>query len=152
MKECQKCSLLRDSAEYKKTSALPHACILCNREHQKKVYSRNKAYHKKYYHQNKSKIISKNRERHKIKSRQLIILYLKKKSESGCAKCGFSDGRALDYHHVDPKTKDGSVSEMIGWAYSIEKIDAEIEKCIVLCSNCHRIEHFIETSEKLKSD
>jgi len=35
------------------------------------------------------------------------------------------------------------VSNLIGGRYSIDRIKKEIKKCDVLCSNCHREEHFI---------
>ena len=31
---------------------------------------------------------------------------------------------------------------MISFGYSKDRIEAEIEKCIVLCANCHRKEHY----------
>ena len=65
------------------------------------------------------------------------------KTESGCVHCGnnFSDNpQVLDFHHVDPKTK--NVSYFFRTSYNqFNKVLKEIKKCIVLCANCHRIEH-----------
>jgi hypothetical protein len=56
-----------------------------------------------------------------------------------CQKCnGVFDLAVYDFHHIGQK--DGSPSNMIGNA-SIQKIAEEIEKCVLLCANCHRIEH-----------
>lgn len=43
--------------------------------------------------------------------------------------------RSLDFHHKDPNTKEFSIGKegCIGW----EKVKKEIDKCILVCSNCH---------------
>lgn len=56
-----------------------------------------------------------------------------------CVRCGFSDARALEFHHKDGDTKLASVGQM--YTYSEEKIKQEIAKCDVICANCHTIEH-----------
>jgi len=60
-----------------------------------------------------------------------------------CARCGFDDSRALEFHHKDPADKKFKISEK-AWSYSWDRVLAEVEKCDVLCSNCHRIEHFTD--------
>lgn len=57
-----------------------------------------------------------------------------------CRLCRESEPACLDLHHLDPSTKDMTVSEALR-AYSIERVWKEIEKCVVLCSNCHRKFH-----------
>jgi predicted HNH restriction endonuclease len=44
-----------------------------------------------------------------------------------------------DFHHIDPSIKEEGIGTLInkGW----KRLEAELKKCIVLCSNCHRIEH-----------
>lgn len=74
------------------------------------------------------------------KYKDLIISY---KKESKCSKCGNNDYRVLEFHHRDGKEKDFAIS----WAFNnigIEKTRKEIEKCVILCSNCHRIMHWQE--------
>ena len=56
-----------------------------------------------------------------------------------CAHCGENDYRCLDFHHIDPSTKSFSIGNQE--ARSFQSILKEIQKCIVLCSNCHRKEH-----------
>ena len=47
----------------------------------------------------------------------------------------------LEFHHVDKKTKSGEISGMIdNIKCSLDELKAEINKCIILCSNCHKIE------------
>ena len=43
----------------------------------------------------------------------------------------------MEFDHRDPATKVRSVTQMIGNA-SIDRILAEVDKCDVVCSNCHR--------------
>ncbi len=47
---------------------------------------------------------------------------------------------ALEFHHKDPSKKDFTFSKRKSHAWS-EKIIAELNKCLLLCSNCHREEH-----------
>lgn len=58
-----------------------------------------------------------------------------------CERCGFSDYRALQFHHQDRGDKEFNVSDMVRQGWSIAAIEREISKCIVLCANCHQIEH-----------
>lgn len=60
-----------------------------------------------------------------------------------CENCGFDDYRALEFHHVT-NTKDFNISDAIRSRLSFNKILTEIEKCQVLCANCHRIYHYLE--------
>ncbi len=56
-----------------------------------------------------------------------------------CKDCGESNIIVLDFDHVNPKLKKFNVSTMIIHDMSMEKIQKEIDKCEVRCSNCHRI-------------
>jgi len=56
---------------------------------------------------------------------------------NGCAICGYDKCmRALHFHHVIPETKNFSLN-LEGLHYSNERIANELNKCILLCSNCH---------------
>jgi hypothetical protein len=56
-------------------------------------------------------------------------------------KCGYNKYiGALDFHHLDPNKKDFGVSAK-GYTYSWENVKKELDKCIMLCSNCHREVH-----------
>jgi 5-methylcytosine-specific restriction endonuclease McrA len=55
-----------------------------------------------------------------------------------CQICGYVKFQgALDLHHIDPKTKLFAISDK-GYTRSWEKVKAELDKCILLCANCHR--------------
>lgn len=59
-----------------------------------------------------------------------------------CVVCGEKESVCLDFHHTDPNKKDNNVSTMLSEKnVSFKKIMAEVDKCTVLCSNCHRKVH-----------
>ena len=64
----------------------------------------------------------------------------------GCSRCDEDDPVCLDFHHLDGAEKKMSVGKMIAFGYGKDRIEAEIEKCIVLCANCHRKEHYDDPS------
>lgn len=60
-----------------------------------------------------------------------------------CQECGEGHNATLDFHHLNPDTKDFSLSDMKSKDYSGEKMVEEMSKCAVLCANCHRKLHHI---------
>jgi hypothetical protein len=64
-----------------------------------------------------------------------------------CERCGYDKCQAaMDFHHRDPSRKDFSISS--GRTMSWERAVRELDKCILLCSNCHREEHDIIRSKR----
>jgi hypothetical protein len=57
----------------------------------------------------------------------------------GCVICGFSTPIACDFHHIDPASKVTDVTRLV--CCSEKRILAEVAKCVVLCSNHHRMFH-----------
>lgn len=97
-----------------------------------------RAYKRAYYQLHRDKKIRKVRER----KLQLIQWYNNYKSSCKCFFCGQSFPQCLDFHHLDPSTKTYTVGEMARNGCSIKKIQTEIDKCIVVCSNDHRRLHY----------
>jgi hypothetical protein len=63
-----------------------------------------------------------------------------------CNICGYKKClSALDFHHVDPNEKDFTVARK-KLNINNEKMRAELDKCVLLCANCHREEHSRLTS------
>jgi len=60
-----------------------------------------------------------------------------------CAHCGLSTNqyKVYDFHHIDDSNKKYSVSQLIGRLPKWEVLQEELDKCILLCANCHRIHH-----------
>lgn len=83
------------------------------------------------------------------------IKYYKRKEQiteykSGlcCRKCGESRFYLLDFHHLDPNEKDYTISH--NSRIKFENLMKEIDKCIPLCSNCHREFHYLEREKGIK--
>ena len=65
--------------------------------------------------------------------------------ELKCSECGYNKhSSAIDFHHLDPNQKENQVSDLRGSSY--ERIKKEVDKCIMLCANCHRILHWNKTN------
>jgi len=67
-------------------------------------------------------------------------IYALNKLGGKCSKCGSKDIFSLNFHHIEKKEKD--VYRLFTSDAKLEEIDREIEKCIVLCRNCHTLEHY----------
>lgn len=62
------------------------------------------------------------------------------KRKHPCVDCGEDDIVVLQFDHVNGD-KDKEVSIMINKAYSLERIQREIDKCEIRCANCHLRRH-----------
>ena len=58
-----------------------------------------------------------------------------------CEICGYDRCLdALEFHHLNPKEKDFGISKK-GYTISFEKVKKELDKCMLVCANCHREIH-----------
>ena len=73
------------------------------------------------------------------------------KTTLGCAKCGEARFYLLEFHHIDPSEKSDTVARLVHSSCNIEKVQAEIEKCVCLCANCHREYHYLEDNKHISS-
>lgn len=96
-------------------------------------------YNKDYYRKNKDKLQANNKA-YKLKIRKWFKAY---KKTLKCLKCGETHWACLEFHHVK-NNKSRAVSTMASAGYSKDKIMKEINKCQVLCANCHRKVHHKE--------
>ena len=130
-KKCSKCGnefVLEDFPFKNTTKNIRHPiCKTCWKEIRKKSYN-----------QNKQVTLDRNKKNRK-RNRDWYREY---KSKLKCVKCDESHPACLEFHHSDPNIKESNVSMIISETSSIEKIMGEIDKCIVLCSNCHRKYHY----------
>lgn len=75
-------------------------------------------------------------QRRRDKLKQMAVDY----KGGRCQHCGYDRCiQALEFHHIDPTCKDFAISS--GNTVAFEKIKVELDKCILLCANCHREEH-----------
>ena len=65
------------------------------------------------------------------------------KSTLKCARCPETHITCLEFHHLDPSLKEVAIGSVAS-TWSLTRIKKELEKCIVLCANCHRKEHYKE--------
>ena len=71
------------------------------------------------------------------KVRQMAIEYKGGK----CELCGYNTCTdALEFHHKDLSKKDFGISEK-GYTRSWKRVQQELDKCIMVCANCHREVH-----------
>jgi|DEB0MinimDraft_3_1074331.scaffolds.fasta_scaffold229170_1 5-methylcytosine-specific restriction endonuclease McrA len=74
----------------------------------------------------------------------------KHKMEKGCSVCGYNEiPQALEFDHIDRSKKKFGMNK--AWKYKWSTIMEELEKCVVLCSNCHR-KKTIEEKDYLQVD
>jgi hypothetical protein len=130
MKRCTKCDevLPREPEYWHKEQRRPDGftqwCRICMNKK-----------HAEYMHENKDK----NRAYAMQHSRSLAQEVRDLKERSGCADCkSILPHYMLDFDHLDAESKEMSISRMINMRVSRERLYAEIEKCEVVCANCHR--------------
>ncbi|AGR89469.1 HNH endonuclease [Pseudomonas phage PAK_P4] len=86
-----------------------------------------------------------NRMMKRYEQRAKVIVDMKGGS---CYLCGYDKCvAALEFHHMDPSQKDFEISKR--WSMKDERIKAEIDKCVLLCSNCHAEVHYNEARGKI---
>lgn len=132
-KTCSKCQTLKSIEDFrwkdKSKGKRQSQCKSCSAENCKSWYARNAASHK-------TNVIANNRQRVLLNREYVASLKL------ACEQCGEDHPGVLDFHHLDPSTKEGTVSD-IAWS-SLDRLTAEIAKCVCWCSNCHRKHHWEE--------
>lgn len=58
-----------------------------------------------------------------------------------CVDCGIEDHPAIyDFHHLNPDEKEFTIAHKKQYTFN-EEIKKELDKCVLLCSNCHRKRH-----------
>lgn len=137
-KVCPCCQQEKEDIYFNKRAdskdGLSSYCKECNKENLKKHYNSNK----KYY-MDKSRAYAKS-------TYQWFNSY---KETLCCKTCGEKRWWVLDFHHRDSSTKEATIAKMLVTC-SREAILKEIDKCDVLCSNCHRDYHYQERLNKQK--
>lgn len=110
---------------------------------------------KKYRENNREAILAYQREWYKnnserqkqfVRNREAKLLqwFREYKEALCCTICGEDHPACLDFHHRDPNEKEMEISTALSYGWSKERILVEIEKCDILCSNCHRKLHWDE--------
>jgi hypothetical protein len=100
-------------------------CLACKRAYNKTHYSNNK----KYY------VGKAKKARDKLKS---LVWERKLK----CSRCPQDHPATLHFHHKDASKKEFTIAYAVSKGWSRRRVLAEIEKCEVMCANCHYIHHW----------
>lgn len=92
---------------------------------------------RRYHAKNKAKVAERKRKKREERYAMLLDIH-----NNECALCGVSSmpNGFFDFHHTDPTKKEGSVSAMLSSA-NFDRVIEECKKCLMLCPNCHRLEH-----------
>jgi transposase-like protein len=98
-----------------------------------------------------------NYQRHKIerqaancRKRTKLFQYLQQiKAKAMCAYCGENHPATLQFHHRDPSQKEFNIAEFVTRHMgSIDKLQREIDKCDIVCANCHLKYHYYHRRSK----
>ncbi|HEV7424330.1 MAG TPA: hypothetical protein VGO21_04030 [Candidatus Paceibacterota bacterium] len=93
-------------------------------------------------HANRSRCGSCNTKIRRFRAKAAAIKYLGGK----CVKCGWHGNQAaIQFHHADPHKKDFIIGSVANKSW--DSIKKEMQKCILLCANCHMIEHSTKDGE-----
>ena len=107
-----------------------HLCVDCGETDPNEFYGAKKATCKKCH----NKRLTKKRTDMLAKARKML--------GDKCSVCGYKKcPAALEFHHVDRSEKEFVIA---GARYGWSKMEKEIEKCVLLCANCHRELHYKE--------
>lgn len=122
MKRCSKCSVVKPESDFHLKLGRPRsACKDCCAQYRKVYYQKNRD---RYIYQ---AAVAKQR------YREEYYVWL---SSQKCVDCGNDDPRVLEQDHQDDKVY--AISKKVGWV-PLRTLLPELEKCEVVCCNCHRI-------------
>jgi hypothetical protein len=125
-KTCTKCQKTKDLNDFPKDkrgkNGLHAKCKDCKN-----------AYYRKYLAGNVEHIARVNKQNRKYKN--TVKQY---KIEKGCYICGYNKcATSLHFHHRNPDEKVNGIANMTSRWTKPETLKAEIEKCDIVCANCH---------------
>lgn len=84
------------------------------------------------------KVVYESQRKSLFKRRLVAKKAIERAKGKGCVSCGFKDKRALEFNHIRGQ-KEFNISVSMCKGYAVDRILREIEKCEVLCRNCHII-------------
>ena len=101
-----------------------------------KEYQR--TYHRSWHQRHKEKRLA------KVYARKAAIHeYIQGiKNQLYCADCGERHPATLQFHHRNSEDKTFAIGKAVNRGFSLDRIKKEMQKCIVLCANCHAIRHY----------
>lgn len=134
MKKCSTCGEFKALTEFHKNK-------VCLDGHQRYCKACHSEINKNHYLNNKKDYVSRAKAQRKSKT----LWWRNYKKEISCSLCEESRWWCIDFHHLDPNTKEYGISQMVTDSKSRKSILKEIEKCIPVCRNCHADIHHKES-------
>jgi len=133
-KICNKCGIEKSVEEFAKKkpkkegwSNVYYICRKCHAESCRTYFNKNYDYHYNTM----------------VKRRAAISKWFKEfRLTLKCEECGENHPACIDFHHKDGSKKRDNICSMVLKGFSKESIIREIQKCQILCANCHRKLHF----------
>lgn len=121
--QCKACGEEKKLEEFVRNISFKNTCKDCHKNKTKKWRNSNIDHYRSYMRGLA------------VKSYEIVKEH---KSKNPCTKCGKKFPIcAMDFNHLDRKKKKKNISQMGG---SVNEIKKEIEKCELICANCHRNE------------
>ena len=115
--------------------------------HNNRKYEDPTEHKRAWYHRNKEEIqphLTSLKKKYRNEKKIAMI----KLRNSECLSCGLefngNNASVFDFHHVDSTKKKFNLNAKSAQNKSFEKMLNELEKCVMLCSNCHRLHHHTE--------
>ena len=134
-KNCPHCKIDKAMSEYGVNNhnhdGIMHVCKECHATRRREYYANNEGY------RTRQNLLATTRHR------EVKVEAIRYKGAE-CSKCGlgFQEGlndSLFEFHHLDPSSKDFAVTE--ARAKTLDQIKSELDKCILVCANCHRLIH-----------
>jgi hypothetical protein len=147
-RRCNKCKKMIALSDFyirnQNNRSYRHVCKKCQKKiadaYRPKYRLRHNELSRKYYQKlsvEKRKSINKINNQKLLRERTNLLIQIKK-DFGGCCHCGESRIECLIFHHINPKNKKSCISTL----RTVRKILKEIDKCTIVCSNCHLLHHY----------
>ncbi len=100
-----------------------------------------RAYNRLYYQRNREQLLKNQATKNKrfAENRRKWLVEYKKTLK--CIRCGESHPATLTFHHKNGSEKSFEIGNALKLGVSLKRLLAEIDKCEVICANCHAKEH-----------
>ena len=130
LRRCGRCGELKALSEFawrrKNVGQRHNMCRPCH-----------SAYHREHYLANKQRYVEQARERKRQLRHERTQFLIEFFATHPCADCGETDPVVLEFDHVNAENKRFEIGAALAYR-AWETILEEIEKCEVVCANCHR--------------
>jgi len=141
MERCSKCLKNKPLSEFYRRKTGKRAG-----KHYEKCKDCMKVRGRNYYHSNRDrqlKLALIRRRKYRLISKKFVS----KIKQKPCQDCGKTYPHyVMDFDHKIGEKKIGDIAHMVVGGWSLENIVKEIEKCDIVCANCHRIRTFNKPS------